>query len=72
MVTFHRPGAQVGHLTSLGAEGAPGVAFPRTGLMAERADHARIVPRCIRKSVGSQLGRILGEAAICSNLSKRR
>ena len=35
------PGAKVDHLTSFGAEGAPGVAFPGAGLVAEGTSHAR-------------------------------
>ena len=40
-VTFRCPGAEVGHLTSLRTEGAPGVAFPGARLVAEGTDHAR-------------------------------
>lgn len=39
-VTFRCPGAEVGHLTMLRTEGAPGIAFPGAGLVAEGADHA--------------------------------
>ncbi len=38
---FHCPGAEVVHLTSLRAEGAPGVAFPGAGMVAEGTGHAR-------------------------------
>ena len=40
-ILFRCPGAEVGHLTSFGTEGAPGVAFPSAGLMTEGAGHAR-------------------------------
>ena len=40
-ITFRCPGAEVGHLTSFRAEGAPGVAFPGDGLVAEGTGHAR-------------------------------
>jgi hypothetical protein len=40
-IMFRCPGAEVGHLTSFRAEGAPGVAFPGAGLAAEGAGHAR-------------------------------
>ena len=40
-ITFRRPGAEVGHLTSFRAEGTPGVAFPSAGLVAEGTGHAR-------------------------------
>lgn len=33
------PGSQIGDLTALTTEWAPGVALPRRGLMAERACH---------------------------------
>ena len=35
------PGAEVGQLASFRAEGAPGIAFPRGGLVAEGAGHVR-------------------------------
>ena len=35
------PGAEVGQLASFRAEGAPGVPFPRGGLVTERAGHVR-------------------------------
>ena len=38
---FRCPGAEVGHLASFGAEGAPGVAFTGAGLVTEGAGHAR-------------------------------
>ena len=40
-ILFRCPCAEVGHLTSFGAEGTPGVAFPSAGLVTERAGHAR-------------------------------
>ena len=40
-IMFRCPGAEVGHLTSFRAEGAPGVAFPGAGLVAEGTGHAR-------------------------------
>jgi hypothetical protein len=40
-ITIRCPGAEVGHLTSLRTERAPGVAFPGVGLVAEGTDHAR-------------------------------
>jgi len=35
------PGTEVGQLASFRAEGAPGIAFPRGGLVTEGADHVR-------------------------------
>lgn len=35
------PGAEVGQLASFRAEGAPGIAFPRGGLVTEGAGHVR-------------------------------
>ena len=40
-ITFRCPGAEVGHLASFRAEGAPGVAFPGAGLATEGAGHTR-------------------------------
>ena len=40
-ITFRCPGAEVSHLTSFRAEGAPEVAFPGAGLVTEGAGHAR-------------------------------
>ena len=40
-IPFRYPGAQVGHLTSFRAEGAPRVALPGAGLTTERACHTR-------------------------------
>lgn len=40
-VAVRCPGAEVGHLASFRAEGAPGIAFPRGGLATEGATHAR-------------------------------
>ncbi len=42
-VTFRSPGAEVSHLTMLGTEGAPGIAFPGAGLATEGAGHAGII-----------------------------
>lgn len=40
-ISFRCPGTKVGHLTSFGTEGAPGVTFPGAGLVTERTHHAR-------------------------------
>ena len=40
-IPFRCPGAEVGYLASFRAEGAPGVAFPGAGLVAEGTGHAR-------------------------------
>ena len=40
-ILFCCPGSEVGHVTSFGAEGAPGVTFPCAGLVTERTSHAR-------------------------------
>jgi hypothetical protein len=40
-IPFRCPGAEVSQLTSFRAKGAPGIAFPDAGLVAEGADHAR-------------------------------
>ena len=56
------PGAKVDHLTSFGAEGAPGVAFPGAGLVAEgTGGHARhctmVNARIGQRSTRADLGR---------------
>jgi hypothetical protein len=60
-VTFRCPGAEVDHLASLRTEGAPGVAFPGAGLMAEGTDHARdciiVNARISQRSTRADLGR---------------
>ena len=40
-IPFRCPGAEVGHLTSFRAEGAPGVAFPGAELVTEGTGHVR-------------------------------
>ena len=44
-VTFRRPGAEIGHLTSFRAERSPGVAIPGAGFVAEGTGHVGIVAR---------------------------
>ncbi len=39
-VLLRSPGAEIGELAAFGAEGAPGIAFPRRWLTAERTGHA--------------------------------
>ena len=60
-ITFRCPGAKVGHLTSFRAEGAPGVAFPGAGLVAEGTGHARhctmVNARIGQRSTRADLGR---------------
>ena len=56
------PGAEVGQLASFRTEGAPGIAFPRGGLVAEGAGHVRqyIMPSV---RIGQRLTRLdLGRA----------
>ena len=58
-ITFRCPGAEVDHLTSFRAEGAPGVAFPGAGLVAEGTGHARhyttVNPRISQRSTRAEL-----------------
>lgn len=51
------PGAEVGQLASFRAEGTPGIAFPRSGLVTEGAGHARqyIMPNL---RIGQRLTRL--------------
>jgi len=60
-IPFRCPGAEVGHLTSFRAEGAPGVAFPGAGLVAEGTDHDQhcttLNPRIVQRSTRADLVR---------------
>ncbi len=60
-ITIRCPGTEIGHLTSLRAEGAPGVAFPSAGVVAEGTDHARhciiVSARISQRSTRADLGR---------------
>ena len=60
-IPFRCPGAEVGHLTSFRAEGAPEVAFPGAGLVAEGTGHARhctmVNARIGQRSTRADLGR---------------
>ena len=60
-ITFRCPGAEVGHLASFRAEGAPGVAFPGAGLATEGAGHAyhctTLNPRIGQRSTRADLVR---------------
>ena len=60
-ITFRCPGAEVGHLASFRAEGAPGVVSPGAGLVTEGAGHARhcttVNARIGQRSTRADLGR---------------
>ena len=58
---FRCPGAEVGHLASFRAKGAPGIAFPGAGLATEGAGHTRhcttLNPRIGQRSTRADLVR---------------
>ena len=56
-ITVRCPGAEVDQLASFRAEGAPGIAFPRGGLVTEGAGHVRqyIMPNL---RIGQRLTRL--------------
>src|SRR5580765_876552 len=55
-ITFRCPGAEIGHLTSLRAEGSPRIAIPDAGFVTEGTGHAAIVARRIRESFAVNSG----------------
>jgi len=66
-ILFGCPGAEVGHLTSFRTEGAPGIAFPGGGSVAEGTGHAGHCTTQIPRIDLRQLARICYVATICNN-----